>query len=76
MEHPITRYLAETGTTAADLASWVGLTENMIRLYEKGTPVPRDRAIRLSSATGGKLAITELLFPNGIPPTARMNPDE
>lgn len=74
--HPITKYLEETRTSLAMLAAWVAVSEGMIRKYQKGTPIPRDRAVALSAATGGRLAVTELLFPNGIPPTARLTPDD
>lgn len=76
MTHPITRYLEQTGLPAAQLAVWAGVGEASIRLYQKGAPIPRDRAALLSAATKGALTIEELLYPEGLPVDAKMTSDE
>lgn len=63
--------------TAAKLASAAGITPVQISRYLRGDRRPSPEvAAQLSVATNGKVSIIELLYPEGIPPGAKIVPDE
>lgn len=60
----IDAYLAETGTTAADLAKKVGVTAVSLSRIRRGQQnLPRDVIRRIVEATDGRVSLESLVFP-------------
>ena len=66
--HPIKRFMEETGTDIGVIATWCDVSVFRVLEWISGDAMPRDRAVRLSKSSSGRIPILPLMFPKGLPP--------